>query len=159
MVADPTGRSAILEWVTATDETDTDGTKRELKVYYNNDDAALGEVEQANDFQYITNFIVTPDYYTADESKKGLDRYNQIASMINPDGTNPQGLMSKDAALDVLETVGRRKWDRRNGESDANGITVWSALYDLTNRTVTWVSNEEFDNPNAVFTFDFSYLD
>ena len=61
-------------------------------------------------------------------------------------------------ALDILETVGRRKWDSRNGDSDANGITVWSALYDLTNKTVIWVSNEEFDNPDAVFTFDFSYL-
>ena len=28
MIADSTGKSAILEWVTATDQTDTDGTKR-----------------------------------------------------------------------------------------------------------------------------------
>lgn len=159
MVADSTGKSAILEWVAATDETDTDGTKRVLKVYYNDDDAALGEKEGANQFQYITNFIVTPDYYTSDEEKKGLDRYDEIEKMINGDGSNPQGIISKQTALDILETVGRRYWDSRNGESDANGITVWSALYDLTNKTVTWVSNEEFDNPDAVFTFDFSYLD
>ncbi len=159
MVADSTGKSAILEWVTATDETDTDGSKRELKVYYNDSDASLGEKEAANQFQYITNFIVTPDYYTSDEDKKGLDRYDEIEKMINPDGDNTSGIISAESALDVLETVGRRKWDSRNGESDANGITVWSALYDLTNKTVTWVSNEEFDNPDAVFTFDFSYLD
>jgi hypothetical protein len=158
MVADATGRSAILEWVTATDETDTDGTKRELKVYYNDNDAVLGETEEANRFQYITNFIVTPDYYEADEDKKGLDRYNEIEHKINPDGTNTDGIITRDGALDILETVGRRKWDRRNGESDANGITVWSALYDLTNKTAYWVSNEEFDNPDAVFTFDFSYV-
>jgi hypothetical protein len=158
MVADATGRSAILEWVTATDETDTDGTKRELKVYYNDNDAVLGETEEANRFQYITNFIVTPDYYEADEDKKGLDRYNEIEHKINPDGTNTDGIITRDGALDILETVGRRKWDRRNGESDANGITVWSALYDLTNKTAYWVSNEEFDNPDAVFTFDFSYI-
>ena len=77
--------------------------------------------------------------------------------MINPDTTNTVGLITKERALEVLRTVGRRTWDSRNGKSDANGITVWSALYDLTNKTVTWVSNEEFDNPNAVFTFDFSY--
>lgn len=159
MVADSTGKSAILEWVTATDETDTDGAKRELRVYYNNDDAVLGDKEAANEFQYITNFIVTPDYYAYDEDKKGLDRYDEIERKINPDGTNTSGLVTKDGALDVLETVGRRKWDSRNGESDANGITVWSALYDLTNKTAVWVSNEEFDNPDAVFTFDFSYLD
>ncbi|MGM9680101.1 MAG: linear amide C-N hydrolase [Eubacteriales bacterium] len=159
MIADSTGKSAILEWVTATDETDTDGTKRELKVYYNNDDSVLGEDEAANEFQYITNFIVTPDYYSDEKDMKGLDRYTEIQNRINPDGTNSEGLMTKEGALDVLKTVGRRRWDSRNGESDANGITVWSALYDLTNKTVTWVSNEEFDHTAAVFTFDFSYLD
>ena len=159
MIADSTGKSAILEWVTATDQTDTDGTKRELKVYYNNNDSILGETEAADEFQYITNFIVTPDYYTNDEDMKGLDRYHEIQNTINPDGTNTAGLMTKEGALDILETVGRRKWDSRNGDSDANGITVWSALYDLTNKTVIWVSNEEFDNPDAVFSFDFSYLD
>ncbi len=159
MVADSTGKSAILEWVAATDETDTDGAKRELKVYYNEGDAALGEKEAANQFQYITNFIVTPDYYTSDEEKKGLDRYDEIEKMINPAGDNTSGVITAEKALDVLETVGRRKWDSRNGKSDANGITVWSALYDLTGKTVTWVSNEEFDNPEAIFTFDFSYLD
>lgn len=158
MIADSTGKSAILEWVTATDQTDTDGTKRELKVYYNNNDSILGETEAADEFQYITNFIVTPDYYINDEDMKGLDRYQEIQNTINPDGTNTAGLMTKEGALDILETVGRRKWNSRNGDSDANGITVWSALYDLTNKTVIWVSNEEFDNPDAVFTFDFSYL-
>ncbi len=157
MVADSTGKSAILEWVAATDATDNDGTKRELKVHYNDDDAAIGVKEAADRFQYVTNFIVTPDYYTSDTDKGGLDRYDEIQKSINPDGTNTSGVVTYDKALEILETVGRRKWDRRNGESDANGITVWSALYDLTNKTVTWVSNEEFDNPNAVFTFDFSY--
>ncbi|MBQ7821899.1 MAG: linear amide C-N hydrolase [Clostridia bacterium] len=158
MVADSTGRSAILEWVTATDETDTDGTKRELKVYYNDDDSVLGEKEAENEFQYITNFIVTPDYYTSEESMKGLDRYNEIAIKINPDGGNTEGLMTKDAAMDVLKTVGRRKWDAAKGVSDKNTITVWSALYDLTDKTATWVSNEKFDDPESVFTFDFSYI-
>ncbi len=159
MVADSTGKSAILEWVAETDETDTDGTKRVLKVYYNDNDAAVGEKEAENKFQYVTNFIVTADYYSSDEDKKGLDRYKEIEKQINPDGNNTNGVITKEKAMDVLLTVGRRKWDSRNGKTDANGITVWSALYDLTNKTVTWVSNEEFDNPDAVFTFDFSYLD
>ncbi len=158
MVADSTGKSAILEWVDATDETDTDGSKRELKVYYNDNDELLGEKEAKNKFQYITNFIVTPNYYTNTADMKGLDRYNEIEKMINADGNNTNGEITVDTAIDVLETVGRRKWDANNGESDKNTITVWSALYDLTNKTVTWVSNEEFDNPNSVFTFDFSYI-
>lgn len=159
MVADSTGKSAILEWVTATDETDTDGSRRELKVYYNDDDAVLGEKEAKNKFQYITNFIVTPDYYENQNSMKGLDRYNAIESKINPDGNNTNGIITYETAMEVLETVGRRKWDKIKGKSDKNTITVWSALYNLTDKTATWVSNEEFDNPNAVFTFDFSYTE
>lgn len=158
MVADSTGKSAILEWVYGTDETDTDGTKRELKVYYNTDDAILGEKEEADQFQYITNFIVTPDYYTSETEKKGYDRYCAIESMINPDGTNAEGVVSAETAMDVLELVGRRKWDAAKGKSDKNTITVWSALYNLTDKTVTWVSNEEFENEEEVFEFDFGYL-
>ena len=158
MVADSTGKSAILEWVANTDDTDTDGAKRELKVYYNDDDGVLGQKEGENNFQYVTNFIVTENYYDSDENKKGVDRYDAIEHKINPDGTNTEGLISKELALDVLETVGRRKWDLANGKTDGNGITVWSALYNLTKKEVIWISNEEFDKPESVFTFDFSYL-
>ncbi|MBR3995745.1 MAG: linear amide C-N hydrolase [Clostridia bacterium] len=158
MIADSTGKSAILEWVNATDDTDTDGTKRVLKIYYIDNDAILGEKEATNKFQYITNYIVTPDYYENQENMKGYDRYIAIESSINSDGNNAEGVMNKEKGLEVLELVGRRKWDNMNGKSDKNTITVWSALYNLTDKTVTWVSNEEFDNPKAVFEFDFSYL-
>ncbi len=156
MIADSSGKSAILEWVAATDNTDSDGTKRELRVYYNDNDAILGEKESENDFQYVTNFIVTPDYYSDDKYKKGFDRYNEIEKMINPDGNNTAGIITKEAALEILKAVGRRNWDAQKGKTDGNGITVWSILYDLTNKTATWVSNEEFDNPDSVFVFDFS---
>ncbi|MGM9969044.1 MAG: carcinine hydrolase/isopenicillin-N N-acyltransferase family protein [Anaeroplasma sp.] len=158
MVADSTGKSAILEWVNDSDDKDNDGSKRELLVYYNDNDENVGEKEKQDKFQYITNFIVTPDYYDNDESKYGLDRYNKIQNMINPDGSNVNGVASKETALEVLKMVGRRNWDIVNGVSDGNGITVWSSLYDLTNKKVTWISNEEFDNENSIFEFDFSYL-
>lgn len=158
MVADSTGKSAILEWVNATDDEDNDGSKRKLNVIYNDDDAALGEAEGKNEFQYVTNFIVTPNYYLTDTSKYGLDRYDEIASKINPDGSNTQGIITQEQALAVLQRVGRRNWDNVIGASDKNGITVWSCLYDLTNKKVIWVSNEEFNNENAVFEFDFFYL-
>lgn len=73
--------------------------------------------------------------------------------MINKDGSNTEGLMTEEDGLSILEMVGRRNWDLYNGKTDGNGITVWSALYNLTNKTVTWVSNEEFDNPKAVFEY------
>lgn len=89
---------------------------------------------------------------------KGYDRYIAIESSINPDGNNAEGVMNKEKGLEVLELVGRRKWDNMNCKSDKNTITVWSALYNLTDKNVTWVSNEEFNNPEAVFSFDFTYL-
>lgn len=155
MVADSTGHSAILEWVAKDDDSDTDGSARELKVYYNDDDAALGTYEERNDFQYVTNFIVTPDYYSNEESMKGYDRYQAIEKAINPDGSNVNGVVTADEAMDVLKMVGRRKWDKEQGKSDSNSITVWSALYNLTDRTVTWVSNEEYGNSDAIFKLGF----
>ena len=156
MVADKSGKSAILEWVNedATDSTDIDGTKRVLKVYYNDQDETLGEDEAKNDFQYITNFIVTPGYYANEtqEDMKGLDRYNYIKNTINPDGTNSEGKFTKEKSLNLLKDLGRRKWNQTVG-SDSNNITVWSVLYDLDNLEATWVSNEEFDEEGSVFTF------
>ena len=156
MVADKSGKSAILEWVNedATDSTDIDGTKRVLKVYYNDQDEMLGEDEAQNNFQYITNFIVTPGYYANEtqEDMKGLDRYNYIKNTINPDGTNTEGRFSKEESLNLLKDLGRRKRNQTVG-SDSNNITVWSVLYDLDNLEATWISNEEFDEEGSVFTF------
>lgn len=156
MVADKSGKSAILEWVNedATDSTDIDGTKRVLKVYYNDQDERLGEDEAKNNFQYITNFIVTPGYYANEnqEDMKGLDRYNYIKNTINPDGTNSEGKFTKEKSLNLLKDLGRRKRNQTVG-SDSNNITVWSVLYDLDNLEATWVSNEEFDEEGSVFTF------
>ena len=160
MVADATGKSAILEWVPADGNSanDIDGSKRVLNVIYNDQDSNLGEKEANDKFQYVTNFINTPNYYSSDMSKGGFDRYNAIQAKINPDGTNNEGVLTKDQALEVLQLVGRRDWDAANGKTDSNTITVWSALYDLTNKKVIWVSNEEFENKSSIFELDFSYL-
>lgn len=160
MIADASGKSAILEWVNVDNpksNNDIDGTNRELVVYYNDNDSIVGEKEGANDFQYITNFLVTPNYYSEEEirlNEQGKDRYDRIESMINKDGTNTKGIVKDEAeALNILQTVGRRNWDKINGETDGNGCTVWSALYNLTDKTVTWVGNEQFDNERTVFHF------
>ena len=49
----------------------------------------------------------------------------------------------------ILAIVGRRTWDN----DDGNGCTVHSAVYNLTDRTVRWVPNENYDDPDAVFEF------
>lgn len=133
MVADAAGRSAILEWVAADDAGDTDGGARELKVTYNDQDAlSLDE-----DWQVVTNFIVSPGYYQSEEDMKGLDRYQHIQKALSDAGGV---LADQRAAMDILAQVGRRTWKN----DDGNGCTVHSVVYDLTDRTALWVPNEHF---------------
>ena len=160
MIADASGRSAILEWVPAegvTDGNDTDGAARTLNVIYN-DDPMYEELLAGSEFKFqtITNFIITPGYYDgedqpADEkgegAQKGLDRYDYINGELKKTG----GIIKDErAAMDILRAVGRRKW---NG---GGGVTVHSAVYNLTKKTVLWVANENFDDPSATWTYDLS---
>lgn len=150
MVADASGRSAILEWVAATDAADNDGSARELVVTYNDQDSHIGESEAASDYQVITNFVVQPGYYddSPAEEKKGLDRYERLWQELN----NTDGQFENDeAAMELLRIVGRRTWDN----DDANGTTVHSVIYNLTDKTMLWVPNENFDDPSAFFKFGF----
>ena len=150
MVADASGRSVILEWVGENDASDNYGAARELKVTYSDDDAHIGEMEAESDFQWITNFIIQPDYYAQSEEndKKGYDRYEKIYEEL----AKTNGVVKdEDAAMEILEVVGRRTWNN----DDGNGCTVHSAVYNLTDKTMVWVSNENFDDPSAVFTFGF----
>ncbi len=148
MVADSSGRSVILEWVGTTDATDNDGSKRELKVTYNDADAHIGEIEAAADYQVITNFIIQPGYYddSPAEDKKGYDRYERLYQELNK--TN--GIVKDEkAAMDILSIVGRRTWKN----DDGNGCTVHSVVYNLTDKTMMWIPNENYNDSDAVFTF------
>lgn len=151
MVADSSGRSAILEWVGNDDASDNDGSARELVVTYNDDDAHIGEIEGSTDYQVVTNFIIQPGYYdnSLTEDKKGADRYEKIYEELN----KTDGIVAdENGAMDILAMVGRRTWDN----DDENGCTVHSVVYNLTNKSVLWVSNENYDDPNAVFEFSFN---
>lgn len=148
MVADASGKSAILEWVGTTDATDNDGSKRELKVTYNDNDSHIGDMESTTDYQVITNFVIQPGYYDESpaEDKKGYDRYERIYEELNK--TN--GIVEdEEAAMDILGIVGRRTWKN----DDGNGCTVHSVVYNLTDKTMMWIPNENYDDPDAVFTF------
>ena len=146
MVADATGKSAILEWVAGTDSIDNDGSKRELVVTYNDNDSHIGENEANSNYQWITNFIIQPEYYENDEDMKGRDRYYKIYEELN--SRNGIVKYEKDA-MDILRMVGRRTWNN----DDGNGCTVHSVVYNLTDKTVLWVSNENFDDRTAIFEF------
>ena len=146
MIADATGASAILEWTNGTDLTDNDGAARTLKVIRNNDDAHIGAREGAADYQWITNFILQPGYYGEGEAKAGEDRYDRIYEELSKtDGV----VKDAAAAMEILAAVGRRGWNN----DDSNSITVHSVVYDLTNKTVTWVANEHYDSAEHTFTF------
>lgn len=147
MVADASGRSAILEWVGETDAADTDGTRRELVVTYNDGDSHIGEAEAASDVQWITNFIIQPGYYGSDGEKKGYDRYQRIGEELARTG----GVVEDEqAAMDILAIVGRRTWNN----DDSNSCTVHSAVYNLTDRSVLWVPNEHYGENGAVYRFE-----
>lgn len=148
MVADASGRSAILEWVGESDILDNDGAKRELKVIYNDDDSNIGVREGKASFQWITNFIVLPDYYESDSKKPGLDRYDEIYNRLN----ESNGILgSENDAMEILKAVGRRSWNN----DDNNGCTVHSVIYNLTERKMLFVSNENFNDPSAIFELGF----
>ena len=148
MVADATGKSAILEWTYDTDLTDNDGASRELNVIYNDDDERIGTAEASADYQWITNFILQPDYYETDDEKKGFDRYEKIYEELS----KTDGIVEDEqAAMDILAAIGRRTWKY----DDGNGCTVHSAVYNLTDKTVMWVPNENFDDSTAIYSFQF----
>lgn len=146
MVADASGKSAILEWVAGTDLTDNDGAARQLVVTYNDQDTYIGQAEADAEYQWITNFIIQPDYYGEGEHKPGVDRYDRIGEeLAASDGV----VADEQAAMDILAIVGRRTWDN----DDNNGCTVHSVVYNLTDKTVMWVPNEHYTDETAVFEF------
>ena len=143
MVADSTGRSAILEWVGTDADHDVDGAQRQLNVLWNDTDA----LSDSADWQVVTNFIKTPGYYDGTTAeRKGLDRYEHLAAALR----ETDGIVAdKDAAMDLLASVGRRTWDN----DDSNSNTVHSVVYDLTDKSVLWVDNEHYGE--EAYTFEF----
>ena len=143
MVADSTGRSAVLEWIGTDADHDTDGAQRQLNVLWNDTDA----LSDSADWQVVTNFIKTPGYYDGTTAeRKGLDRYEHLtAALRETDGI----VADKNAAMDLLASVGRRTWNN----DDSNSNTVHSVVYDLTDKSVLWVGNEHYGE--EAYTFEF----
>ena len=148
MVADASGRSAILEWVVP-DGPDNDGTKRELVVTYNDADEALGSPAADHDFQCVTNFIVAPGYAENNPQRDlSCDRYPVLYERL----AATDGIVEDEqAAMELLRTVSRRTLK----PTDLTHITVHSAVYNLTDCTVLWVAGEKYDDAAAIFEFGF----
>ena len=137
MVADAQGNSAILEWVAGTDQTDNDGTARQLNVIRN---------APEQNYQCITNFILTPGYYEEGDDLRGKDRYDLLTSTLE----EMNGTVADDqAAMDVLSLVGRRTWVVEGDHTQ--GTTVHSVVYNLTDKTALWVGNEHYGEEAYTF--------
>lgn len=146
MIADASGKSAILEWITGTDDTDNDGSQRELVVTYNDTDTATANPA----YQCVTNFIVSEGYYdrVAEEEKKGFDRYEHILDRLKE---NSGIFADEEEAMTLLSEVGRRTWNN----DDKNCCTVHSVVYNLTDKTVLWTGNEHYGEEGYTFKFGF----
>ena len=135
IVADSTGKSAILNWTNGTDAADEDTEGRKLHVTYNENGAS----------QYMTNFVVIDDYYEEGAELEGLDRYEIIEKALEENGSV---FADKAAAMGVLQSAGKRLL---LGPESVK-ITVHSIVYDLSDRTAIWVGNEHYDEADRVIS-------
>ena len=76
----------------------------------------------------------------------GYDRYEELYRVLIEKG----GIVKDEKeAMEVLSSVGRRNWNN----DDSNSVTVHSAVYNLTEKSVYWVSNENWDEESAIFKY------
>ncbi len=151
MVADRSGRSAILEWVNDTDETDNYGTLRKLVVTYNDADSNIGPREGEADFQWVTNFIIQPGYYKFYDTDHltGWDRYNIIHEELSQRG----GIAADEMdAMDILHKVAQRTV-RPDRKADDRILTIHSVIYNLNDETVLWCGNEQYADRDGMFRY------
>ncbi|NCA66487.1 MAG: linear amide C-N hydrolase [Clostridia bacterium] len=109
-IADATGASVIIEYI-----------DNEMTLIYpeHNDGNAV-------DFQMAANFFITPDVSDID---LGIERYTAVKDAL----TASNGLTTKEEAMALLQEV---RLDNYIEESGFINDTQWSAVYDLTNRTL-----------------------
>ncbi len=116
----------------------------QLVVTYNTGDGNIGQTEGQMDCQWVTNFVLQPGYYDGvpAQEKKGFDRYQALQDAL----VFCKGVVADDqAAMDILSIVGRRTWQN----DDGNGCTVHSAVYNLDQKSVLWVPNENYTDASA----------
>ena len=135
IVADSTGKSAILNWTNGTNAEDEDTTARKLHVTYNENGAS----------QCMTNFVVIDGYYEEGAELEGLDRYEIMEKALEYAGSV---FADKEAAMEVLKSAGKRLL---LGPESVK-ITVHSIVYNLSDRTAIWVGNEHYDESDRVIS-------
>lgn len=114
-----------------------DATGKSVVVSYVNNEMVI--TEKTGDFIAATNFYLhdVPFEY----EKQGLDRYEILEKTL----TEKKSLLTAEEGMDLLEAV------RITGtDPDEKGrvySTQWSALYDLTNPSLTLCADMNYDEP------------
>ena len=142
MIADATGKSAVLEWVNGTDSTDNDASKRKLNVIYN-------DPAKDSNYQIITNYILSDGYYkdVPEKEAHGVDRFQMLSSALSP----KNGVIAdEEEGMKTLAIVGRRGMKNE----DSNSLTIHSVVYNLTDKTALWVDNEHYGEKEHTFVLD-----
>lgn len=142
MIADATGKSAILEWVNGTDSTDNDASKRKLNIIYN-------DPAKESNYQIITNYILSDGYYkdVPEKEAHGVDRLRMLEAALAPKGGV---LTDEEEGMKTLAIVGRRGMNNE----DSNSLTIHSVVYNLTDKTAIWVDNEHYGEKEHTFILD-----
>ena len=153
MVADRSGRSAILEWVNAKHGSDDIGELRKLVVTYNDKDSQIGPREGESDFQWVTNFIIQPGYYDIydNDHLTGWNRYNIMFDELSKTDAIVEDEM---AAMKILQKVAQRTI-RPNRDANDYVLTIHSVIYNLDNLTTLWCGNEQYADQNGMFKYKF----
>ena len=132
-VADASGKSAIIEWAGTTNDTDKDPGARKINITYPN---------AGDNFQVASNYITKAGYYPGG-IPYGFDRYINVYNKLSPSN----GIVSNvDEAMNILSGVGR-KTHASEFAGDVDEVTLWSVVYDLTNKTMTLIDNEMYSDP------------
>lgn len=134
-IADSSGRSAVLEYVGGgRTSKDDDPDSRELIVTWNDGPG----------YQLLTNYVIYPDYYSEGDELHGQNRFEIAGEYLDKCGAV---VKDENEAMDILKSVGRRLLQ------DSPGVTVHSVVYNLTDCSVTWVSNEHYGEDAYTFRY------
>ena len=154
MVADKSGRSAIFEWVNASNGLDGDGSLRKLTVTYNDKDQHIGQREGEADFQWVTNFIIQPGYYAEynDKALVGYDRYNIMYDELLRNGALFEDELS---AMKLLQKVAQRTI-RPDRKADDRVLTIHSVIYNLDDLSTLWCGNEQYSDVDGMFKYKYN---
>ena len=154
MVADKSGRSAIFEWVNASNGLDGDGSLRKLTVTYNDKDQHIGQREGEADFQWVTNFIIQPGYYAEynDKALVGYDRYNIMYDELLRNGAVFEDELS---AMKLLQKVAQRTI-RPDRKADDRVLTIHSVIYNLDDLSTLWCGNEQYSDVDGMFRYKYN---